>query len=533
MRSALTIAALICLVEMGWAIPRNTQCGVVGTWQPATRSGQTTTTYRRAGPLRDEDAGTNHFSYPDGNTNPEIYVNVPHHRCLQESIIWSRTGGCPSVSDGGSVYKTCVPEGHNPNVVGYHSGGAEGSFGKCPSNTCPGFYAGGRGPSNWEVHCWGCHHNQRDEGNFGSTKGTEAAYSWNGDWGSGGAGWCQNKVWYWHAYYSHRSMFRRGDCWWNVAATTGYPCTARKATECCGCRIDPELTSSGVPKGAQGDTHVYYRAVYVILKCDTTWQRGVNGASGSMRYSDSGAQPSCVAKDMASDTCRGAGKVFIARQGEHYHGVSMTKYEGVSTPESLRRTYNPDAPEFCSDCPAGKSSPSNTLSTNCENCGEGKYSEITSCEDCPAGWYSEGNDAHAECTRCPAGQHQNGEGHGSCKNCKNGKYSNQETQVSCKNCRAGSYTTTTNAPNANCQICGKGKYQSENGQNSCTECPPAKYIAPDVGIYHPWVHGASNVYRGKHNQLSDCANCPAEDGYRTNKAEAGGSLEGSWACEAW
>ena len=497
MWSALSTITLALLIDAAAAVTtkpdvgsRQSKCGTVKDTRSETVV-SVTTKYRRAGPVGTKSGLENFGAYPSNKNTHEFFPDEVHSPCLQDSRIVETTTSCPP-NPGGEVYKSCAMEGG----------------GSCPRNTCAGVEMKEQSEGGWGGWChrgWGHCSWRFWSAQVDRNNNNYLCQDWHNRWF---IAWTTSRTdWYAHAYYTHiRHWYRRG-CRYGIRKNTGYSCGSKTwRAPCCGCQITPTATENARQT-------IWDNPIWMTLKCYTDWQKG-GGKYGSS------TTPTCTARTEPSDFCDEKGKKFTSTKSNPltYRGTGNT------------RTYNPH--DYCVFCEPGKISPANKRTTSCSTCGEGKHSNLGtepsgSCKDCPAGWYAAGNTAHTKCSRCPKGQYQNEEGKGSCKKCNSGKYGTQTGQSTCKPCKAGTYTSTQNVVNLNCNVCDQGQYAATDSATSCTECAESRYLPPDVGIYHPWTEGASNLYREKHDAASDCLDCPAEQGYRTNK------VEGSWTCEAW
>ena len=122
----------------------------------------------------------------------------------------------------------------------------------------------------------------------------------------------------------------------------------------------------------------------------------------------------------------------------------------------------------------------------CSPCAAGRYqpdtdSPETECDyACPAGTYLDdtGTDASLhesvdDCSDCPAGRSSNSQtGLGECYICGSGRYSDSTGAHRCDNCTAGSYLTdaatdeTLHDSAADCSVCSAGTYVGTTGASA-------------------------------------------------------------------
>ena len=154
-----------------------------------------------------------------------------------------------------------------------------------------------------------------------------------------------------------------------------------------------------------------------------------------------------------------------------------------------------------STCDCGKGRYRNTLSSFCEDCSAGSFTDQfsqKSCIACPAGYYADevssssckkcepgffngdkgvNSDNHKECTLCPTNQISLSKGAFFCESCIIGKFYKQGIdgeQNSCNNCPSGwmgeILADDNSAQSTTCVKCLKGNYQIHPGKPFCLPC---------------------------------------------------------------
>ena len=209
-------------------------------------------------------------------------------------------------------------------------------------------------------------------------------------------------------------------------------------------------------------------------------------------------------------------------------------------------TYTAGGPGVgCSNCPAGKSS--NTQSTSisaCTDCGRGKYTDGSggACTDCLSSYYQP-DVGKSACIACPAGKYTSTNGALSCdQTCPGGKsttpgtdvcfscalgkttgwdfagttystecfecgvgnyakskvYNQQVDYDNCEKCDIGKYSMMDGIDTLGCFSCGLGFYSS-GGSTPCNACEPGKYqpvMEADIGGCIPCQPGSASLYGG-------------------------------------
>ena len=193
----------------------------------------------------------------------------------------------------------------------------------------------------------------------------------------------------------------------------------------------------------------------------------------------------------------------------------------------------------CKDCPAGKSSKSNSTegygpedeSRACAVCEKGKYQQFSgqkSCSECPAGRYLDlyGKTSLTDCFACGVGRYFQPSvakpvagDYGDCTLCPSG-YFNEYLAVSdpdgtkhasCAFCPQGWYQPDTNA--SSCIRCGAGKFNAFKAKateiDACQNCPEGFFglgtAASRCGACEQGQYGETE---GAQNEAAACANCP-------------------------
>ena len=128
----------------------------------------------------------------------------------------------------------------------------------------------------------------------------------------------------------------------------------------------------------------------------------------------------------------------------------------------------------CTPCPAGSYSTGGA--SDCVLCLQGEYASVAgsvNCSKCDKGTYAPTKGTQT-CIKCPAGKFSAVEGEGSqCQDCLEGEYQNVTGQSRCSDCDSGTFANGRGF--ASCLPCPAGTFGLGSRLIECTVCPVASY----------------------------------------------------------